>query len=377
MARDGRIRNLRATDSGGWYWGGRGYIRGVMLRCELHATIAVWLVRSVVAKVPEPEIYFPAGAELTLTLTQPLRLNSFFPLASAGSELSEVDRNDLNRMVADMPDRTYSPNPHRPQISPTSAALGSPDQVAAAFSAAGWSQALPTSFGRVRWLRAIGERRGFNSAPMSALLLNGMEPEMSWEKGFNDVTKRHHIRVWKQPGDRNGEELWMARPPGHRSGLFAPGQRLTDKIAADVDQEREKVANDLAFTSCASVLGWIGRPEVPGFTENATGDLMTTDKRLVVVQLNDCRAPRLSTETVDRRQSRSMAVSGRSLRGGRFSICGAICFAITGIGGATRRCFGPFRLSGYTSARVPAHFSEFRWDRKSKRRSPWRIGRPT
>jgi len=299
VARNGRIRSLRATDSGGYRVSG--YIRGVMLRCELHAAIAVWLVRSGVVKVPEPEIFFPAGAELTLRLTQPLRPNSFVPVPSAGNELSDAERDDLHRRVAAIPDRTYAPNPHRPSDLTNVLLIGSHDQVAAAFSAAGWAQALPTSFRRrVRWLRAIGERRGFSSAPMSALLLNGMEPDMSWEKGFNDVSKRHHIRLWKQPGDWNGEELWIgAATRDIDLAYLRPGQRLTHKIAADVDQEREKVAYDLAFTSCASVLGWIGRPEVPGFTENATGDSMTTDKRLVVVQLNDCRAPRLSTETVD------------------------------------------------------------------------------
>jgi hypothetical protein len=299
VARDGQIRSLRATDSGGYRVSG--YIRGVMLRCELHATIAVWLVRSVVAKVPEPEIYFPAGAELTLTLTQPLRPNSFLPVASAGKGLSDADRDDLHRMVAVIPNRTYAPNPHRPSDLTNVLIIGSHDQVAAAFSAAGWTQALPTSFRRrLRWLRAIGERRGLSSAPMSALLLNGMEPDMSWEKGFNDFTKRHHIRLWKQPGDWNGEDLWIgAATRDIDLAYLRPGQRLAHKIAANVDQEREKVANDLAFTSCASVLEWVDRPEVPGFTENATGDLMTTDRRLVVVQLNDCRAPRLSTETVD------------------------------------------------------------------------------
>ena len=299
VARDGQIRSLRATDSGGYRVSG--YIRGVMLRCELHAAIAVWLVRSGVVKVPEPEIYFPAGAELTLTLNQPLRPNSIFPVGLAGNELSDAERHDLHRMVAAIPDRTYAPNPHRPSDLTNVLLIGSHDEVAAAFSAAGWVQALPTSFRRrVRWLRAIGERRGFSSAPMSALLLNGMEPDMSWEKSFNDVTKRHHIRLWQQPGDWNGEELWIgAATRDIDLGYLRPGQRLTHKIAPDVDQEREKVAYDLAFTSCASVLGWIGRPEVPGFTENATGDSMTTDKRLVVVQLNDCRAPRLSTETVD------------------------------------------------------------------------------
>src|SRR5580700_798017 len=58
VGRDGRIHGLRATDSGSYRISG--YIRTVLLRCELHAAIAVWLVKSLAVKVPEPEIYFPA-----------------------------------------------------------------------------------------------------------------------------------------------------------------------------------------------------------------------------------------------------------------------------------------------------------------------------
>ena len=48
---------------------------------------------------------------------------------------------------------------------------------------------------------------------MTALLLGGAEADMSWQKGLNDVAKRHHIRIWKQPGLWNGQEVWMAAAP--------------------------------------------------------------------------------------------------------------------------------------------------------------------
>ena len=301
VTRDGRIRNLRATDSGGTRV--TGYIRMLLFRCELQSAIAVWLVRSVVVKVPEPETYFPAGTEFTLTLTEPLGPNAFFPGAPAGIELSQEDRGDLHRLVAAMPDRTYAPDPdpHRPSDLTNVVLIGSHDQVAAAFSAAGWTQALPTSLRRrVGWLRALGERRGFSAAPMTPLLLNDVEADMSWEKSLNNVSKRHHIRLWKQPGDWKGRELWIgAASRDVNLAYLRPGHTFSHKIVADVDQERDKVAYDLAFTSCASVMDWIDRPDVPDLTQNSTGDSMTTDKRLVAVQLNDCRAPRLSTGTVD------------------------------------------------------------------------------
>jgi hypothetical protein len=135
---------------------------------------------------------------------------------------------------------------------------------------------------------------------MSSLLLNGAPADMSWEKGLNDVSKRHHIRLWRQAGEWEGQEVWIgAATRDVDFGFLRPGRPFTHKIAADVDQERDKVAYDLVFTGCTDTLDWAGRTNVPRITDNGTGDAMTTDTRLAVVELNDCRAPRLSTETID------------------------------------------------------------------------------
>jgi hypothetical protein len=298
VSRDGRIRGVRATDSGSYRVSG--YVRNLLFRCDLHATIAVWIIRAAVINLPEPEIYLPAGAELTLALTEPLFLASSVE-APLSSQLPDDGREDLQAAVASMPSRTHSGAGLRPSDITNVALVGSREQIAAAFTAAGWSAARPLSFRRrVQWLRAVGERHGFDSAPMSSLLLNGAQADMSWEKGLNDVSKRHHIRLWKQAGDWEGQELWIgAATRDVDFGFLRPGKPFTHKIAAAVDQERDKVAYDLAFTGCTNSLDWIGRPYVPRVTENGTGDLMTTDTRLALIELNDCRAPRLSTETTD------------------------------------------------------------------------------
>jgi len=123
---------------------------------------------------------------------------------------------------------------------------------------------------------------------------------MSLEKGLNDVSKRHHIRLWRQEGEWKGQDIWIgAATRDVDFGYLRPGRPLTHRIAPDVDEERDKVAYDLAFTGCTNTLDWAGRTNVPRVTENATGDAMTTDARVAVIELNDCRAPRLSTETLD------------------------------------------------------------------------------
>src|ERR1039458_6823432 len=277
VTRNGRIQGVRATDSGSYRV--IGYVRTLLFRCELHATIAEWIIKSAVINLPEPEIYLPAGAELTLTLTEPLFFASSVE-EPVDSSLPDEQRAVLLRVIAAMPSRTQATTRQRPADLTNVAIVGTSDQIAAAFTAAGWIAARPLSMRRrVQWLRAVGERHGFDSAPMSRLLLNGAPADMSWEKGLNDVSKRHHIRLWKQPGDWEGQELWIgAAPRDVNFGFLRPGKPFTHKIAAEVDEERDKVTYDLAFTRCTNALDWIGRTNVPRITENGTGDLMRSEE---------------------------------------------------------------------------------------------------
>jgi hypothetical protein len=303
VARDGSIQGVRST--GSLCYRVSGYIR-TALQWEVHAEIADWVIRSFIMELPEPEIYYPAGVELTLTLTQPLSLD--VPLAApvnfgrqAASQLTDDQREELAHDVAAMPYRTQSPRSGRSADVTNVLFIGSRDQIVTAFAAAGWTQANPSSLRRrINWIRAAGELRGDQAAPMSLLLLNGAEPDMSWEKGLNDVAKRHHIRMWKEDTTWDGREMWVGAAT--RDVDFAymrPGGKLSHKIEEDVDQERDKVAYDLAFTSCGNLLGWTERADLPRIARNATGDPISTDGRMVAIELNDCDAPRRSTETVD------------------------------------------------------------------------------
>jgi hypothetical protein len=299
VTRDGRIQGVRST--GSLCYRVSGYIRAA-LQWEIHAALAEWAIRSLIMQLPEPEIYYPAGVELTLTLTQPLLVAAPTNSGEAGAgPLEGDDREELANIVAAIPYRTRAPISGRPSDPTNVLFIGSQHQIAAAFSAAGWTQPGPSSLrDRVTWIRAVAEQRGDVAAPMSLLLLDGSPPDMSWQKGLNDVSKRHHIRLWKAAGTWHGRELWIGAAT--RDVDFAymrAGGRLSHKIEEDIDQERDKVAYDLAFSSCASLLDWTDRPNFPGFARNATGDPIVTDGRVVAMDLNDCESPRLSTQTVD------------------------------------------------------------------------------
>ncbi len=294
----GRIEGVRSTSS--MCYRVSGYIR-TALQWEIHADIAVWAIRSVMMQLPEPEIYYPAGVELTLTLTKPLFLDGPIYSREPAATNSLIAEEELQRIVEAVPYRTQAPVSKRSSDFTNVLFVGSQEQIEAAFTAAGWTQARPPTLrSRIRWIRAVAELRGDGSAPMSPLLLEGAEPDMSWQKGLNDVSKRHHIRVWKDPDKWQGREIWVGAAT--RDVDFAylrPGRRLTHRIEENIDQERDKVAYDLAFTSCGSLLGWPDRSGSPRSASNATGDPMSTDGHMVVIGMNDCPEPRLATESVD------------------------------------------------------------------------------
>jgi hypothetical protein len=292
----GSIRKSRSTGN----WGNRAahYLRDAML-INVHAQIAAWAVKSVVMQVPEPEIYLPSGAELTLVLTAPVRtLSTPNPLDDSRG-FTEEQRVSLAPVISDLPDRSFAPKSKKV---PTGRAadivnlllIGSREQIAAAFTAAGWVEARRNT-PRANWGSAFAATFNYadRNAPMSSLRVNNVEADMAWEKGFDDVSKRHHIRLWKMEQSWEGQELWVAAATRDvEMGFLRPGRVVTHRVEEQVDHERDKIAWDLAFASCADALDWWDRPAVPRDTHNATGDRMQTDGQLVVVQVNDCSHPR-------------------------------------------------------------------------------------
>jgi hypothetical protein len=213
--------------------------------------------------------------------------------------LDEADRPRMEELVASLPSRTHTSLTNRPSDLINVMFIGSRNELTTAFEAAGWMRPESSNMrSNIRRIRAVAEGRGDSEAPMSLLLVLDNRPDMSWQKSFNDVSKRHHIRIWKQGATWDGREIWVgAATRDIDFAYMRPGWAVTHKIEENIDREREKVVNDLAFTSCVSMVDQIERPGFPSFTFNATGDSMSTDTRLAVVGLGPCAPP--PDETLD------------------------------------------------------------------------------
>ncbi len=291
---DGRIQRLRSTSTISYRV--TGYIRQALL-WSVHAEVAEWLVRSMIVQVPEPEIYYPAGTEMTLSLAQPLTGPPAQAIIPDPRKLTEDEWFSMSGLIDGLPVRTQSLDA-KPSDIINVLLIGSREQIAEAFQAAGWEEARPMSMRtRMRSIQAFIEGRGFHDAPMSALVLDEAEPDMSWEKGLNDSSKRHHVRLWKRPETWDGKEVWIgAATHDVDFAYLRPGSTFTHKVEENIDVERDKIVADLVFTSYADVADWADRGGIPHSTSNATGDVMTTDGRMAIIELHDCATPRLAVQ---------------------------------------------------------------------------------
>ncbi len=247
----------------------------------------VWAIKSLIAPPADPEIYFPAGAEMILRLTapanvppaniQPLPIKPFSPGEIAGIQ-------DL---------LNHSPQRARQGSHPSNLVnilfLGSRQQLGRAFQAAGWSLAerkSPMSLYRMYY--ALTVRVGYRRAPMDVLTLDGRPSDFEYQKSLDTVEKRHHVRLWRAPQKAN---VWLGTAAEDIAFRFEV-THWTHSSDPKIDNERAKVVDDLAFTGCLNGAELLARNS-PNLLENTkAARSILTDGQIAILRLTNCSSPK-------------------------------------------------------------------------------------
>jgi hypothetical protein len=231
-----------------------------------------------------PNVNFEAGVELIVKLTAPLDWKG----AATGPETKLQpfpNEASLPELVNRQPFRTFAANPPKPSDMTNLMFIGTEAELRAAFEKAGWSPAAKLSAAsKLETARAVIEDRGYREGPMSVLLLDGMPPEMTWQKGNNTFAQRHHLRIFRRPDTFAGKPVWVCSST-HDTGIeFSDRDRtFIHKVDGRIDRERAKVVADLLFTELVKSVALVERPDVPTRIENATGDSLETDGMMAVL----------------------------------------------------------------------------------------------
>jgi LssY C-terminus len=243
-------------------------------------------------RIPESEIIFPTGTELTFHVNEAIPVTEHFP---DFPELvhSEAQQEQLNELIRPMPFRTATTAPVTPSDLITLMYVGSEESIKSAFDAAGWVPADPLSTqSKYGVMRSVIENQGYREGPVSTLTLDNQTPTLVYSKTLDTFFARHHLRIYSQKGEFDGAPIFTSTAT-HDSGIGInkAAKSLIHLIDEHIDEERGKVIDDLWLTGCVDSVSFIDRPWVPRDAKNATGDTLITDGRIAVVRLNACTDP--------------------------------------------------------------------------------------
>lgn len=257
----------------------------------LYATPAVagpaLAIKFLIARSPDPEIYFPAGTEMILQLTADASIQRPDSSQAAIAPLP-ADQIAEARMLlggASLPPLAAKKS-GRPSDRVNIVILGSRDQIDRAFHAAGWAGANGRSPMTIyRMYHSLVERIGYSMAPMQKLTLKGRPADAVYEKSLNTFSKRHHLRLWKE--QESG--FWLSAASEDVSYKFHR-MRLTHATDPRIDNERAKVVNDLNFTGCLESATLLAHNSTDEPDQSPRS--IVTDGGVALVRLNECRNPR-------------------------------------------------------------------------------------
>jgi hypothetical protein len=129
------------------------------------------------------------------------------------------------------------------------ALVGTRDEVVEGLIAAGWLPADQRTWRTsVRIAGAVLLRRSYPTAPVSDLFVLGKPQDLAFQQPVGrSPVQRHHVRFWESARlDEQGRPLWIGAATFDRSvGLAGYTGQVTHHIDADVDQERDKLLDDL------------------------------------------------------------------------------------------------------------------------------------
>jgi hypothetical protein len=176
---------------------------------------------------------------------------------------------------------------------------GSNEQIATAFTAAGWYRADEIDFVtsvRISVDTILG--RKYSTAPVSSLYLYGRKEDLAFERPGRNVRQRDHTRIWNTGHNgSDGRPIWIGSATKDTRVELAKTNHLpTHHIDSDVDAERALIVSELSLT------GYIVQETTrPGFGKqthglNGEGDPYVTDGQIAVLTLANVATTPLVTQ---------------------------------------------------------------------------------
>jgi hypothetical protein len=126
----------------------------------------------------------------------------------------------------------------------------------------------------------------YKSSPVSGLYVFGRSQDVAFQKARDNINERNHLRLWMSPLRFEGVPVWLGQISRDIGVRLTTKTITTHKVDPDVDETREYLVENLAYSQSLARLGYadgVGAAPIDAPRGNLTGDPYFTDGLRVVL----------------------------------------------------------------------------------------------
>lgn len=129
----------------------------------------------------------------------------------------------------------------------------------------------------------------YRYSPVSALYVFGRPQDAAFQRARSSIHARNHLRVWLTPLRLDGVPVWIGQISRDIGVRFTTKTITTHKIDPDVDETREFLLEDLAYSQALKKFGYVGGIRPSSYEQpasNLTGDSYFTNGQRIVMWMS-------------------------------------------------------------------------------------------
>lgn len=165
--------------------------------------------------------------------------------------------------------------------------IGKPDEVYTAFIRAGWDETeTVTSASTMKTIASFLSGGEYRYSPISGLYALGRSQDVAFQKARDNIHERNHLRLWMSRARFEGIPVFIGQISRDIGVRFTTKTITTHKIDPNVDETREYLLEDLAYSQSLkkfAYLGGVGEVPIDDPKGNLTGDPWFSDGYRIVL----------------------------------------------------------------------------------------------
>jgi hypothetical protein len=165
--------------------------------------------------------------------------------------------------------------------------IGYPRDVYTAFIRAGWDETeTVTSTSSMKTIASFLSGGEYRYSPVSGLYVFGRPQDVAFQKARENIHERNHLRLWMSSSTYQGVPVFLGQISRDIGVRFTKKTITTHKIDPDVDETREYLLENLAYSQSLRKFAYVkgvGEVSIDNPEGNLTGDPWFSDGYRIVL----------------------------------------------------------------------------------------------